>query len=300
MAIKKGIRFYTDVLVETFDNNVKAILLYIIRSLERGRPIDLKVINKLLAQLIESASKAASKLATIEAAKFLTLTEKNLQPLKAFIQERNIILRRAAQGYQKVLEPLVGEFSKVSFGRRGRDLIREIGLKNVERGIIKGSIGASRDDLLKDLLEQVPVIDGKFRLEIAPYQGQYRNFDVRYYADLVARTTRREVQNVANTIKAEELGTRLVKFNFTGKNYKKLKDPCEIIDGKTYSIETGGTLINGKYFPYWRDAIRAGFATPHPNCQHFLRPVSEELVSSLEPGTTYAEWASTSGLRGVA
>ena len=289
MADKKTIAFFTRALAESYDSAVKQVLLYIVREISAGRPVNFQVISAILTRLFKRASKAAKQIATLEAQTFIKLTEKNLNPLRAFIQERNLIMQRGINSYKRSIELGLKNIDAPSFGRRGQDIIREIGLRNVERGILEGSIGKSRDNLLRELRESVTIIDGRFNLEIVPYNGQFRSFNVKTYADLVARTTRREAQNVSNALRAEELGTRLVKWNFIGKNYAALKDPCAIIDGKTYSIEVQGTFIGDKNFPYWRDSIKSGFATPHPNCNHFLRPVSEDLIATLKPGKTFSE-----------
>lgn len=290
MADKKTIAFFEQLLAESYDKSVKQTLLYIVREMSAGRPVNFEVISAILTRLFNRASKAAEKIVTLEAQTFIKLTEKNLNPLRAFIQQRNLIMQRGLDGFKRSLELGLKGIEAPTFGRRGQDIIREIGLRNVEKGIIQGSIGQSRDQLLKELLETVPIFDGKFSLEIVPYNGTFRKFNVRTYADLVARTTRREAQNVSNALRAEELGTRLVKWNFIGKDYAALKDPCAIIDGKTYSIEVSGTFIGGKRFNYWRDSIKSGFATPHPNCAHFLRPESESKVDIAIPGKTFSEF----------
>lgn len=300
MAEKRGVRFYNSLLKQQLSAAVLRVALYIIRQLSRRQPVNFQVITTILADAFLKISETARLLANVEAASFVVLSERNLSPLRAFTDQRNQILQRSLTSFAKYNQQFAGGFSRVTFGRRGQDLIREIGLRNIERGIISGSIGKSRNALTKELLARVPVIDGKFRLEIAPYEGTFRTFDVKGYADLVARTTRREAQNFANTLKAEELGTRLVKWNLIGKDYRSMKDPCAVIDGNTYSIEEAGTLIAGKYFPFWRTAIKGGFATPHPNCNHFLRPVSEARVASLTPGGTFSEFAGDLGLRVVA
>jgi hypothetical protein len=178
--------------------------------------------------------------------------------------------------------------------KRQKDLTKALNIAKrsgiITDGIRKelASIKAETMKAFKEVGDNVPVFsrDGrpKFLLHVFPYEGRFMEFDVENYADLVARTTTREAGNVAGAAKAEKLGTRLVKFNFIGKNYKALKDPCEFIDGGTYSTEEKGTVIAGKFFPYWKDGFIGFYLTAHPNCQHRLRPVSEKLAPRLTPG----------------
>lgn len=146
--------------------------------------------------------------------------------------------------------------------------------------------------LTKELGDKIPIFhqsgEARFWLHLSPYQGDFRAYVPENYADLVARTTTVEASNVANVAKAGQLNTRLVKWNFIGKDYKSLKDPCQFIDGGTYSTEQNGTTLNGKFFPFWRLGLTTQYKTPHVNCRHRLRPVSEALAAKLKPGKVAA------------
>jgi len=178
--------------------------------------------------------------------------------------------------------------------KRQKDVVKAI--KSAKKsGLITSSLekqlrGLNKESMAlhKEVVDKMNVfsIDGraKFMLHVKPYEGKFKAFDVENYADLVGSTTNREAFNIAGVAKAEELGTRLVKWNFIGKNYRGLKDPCYFIDGGTYSTIEGGTSIGKKFFPYWKAGLTGSYVTPHPNCRHRLRPVSENLVKSLKPG----------------
>jgi len=290
MALSRTtLRYWQFVLRRVWSDSLATIAGRLIRAMAGGEFLDRAVYIQILDDLEKKSRKAIENIANIEAKKFVVLKEKNLQPLTAFIDERMQRIKKNIASYQSLLDSQGATFAR--FGRRNQDIIRELGVNSVERGILSGSIPKARKELYEELLKNTPVVDGRFSLEVFPYEGKYRSFNVKHYADLVAQTTRTEAQNVANAdIKAAQLGTRLVKFNETGKDYYSLKDPCAAIDGKAYSTEPGGTLIDGKFFPYWRDAIRGGFATPHPFCQHRLRPVSEDLASQLTPGLTFSQY----------
>ena len=212
-----------------------------------------------------------------------------MQPLQAYIREKELIIERNIDNYDKLLRQqnaIIG-----SFGRRNQDLIRELGINSVERAIINGSVSQGRKQLYEELLTNVPIIDGKFHLETAPYNGKFIKFNAKYYADLVSRTTRQEAINVTNAeIRSKELETNFVRFNRTGKNYLALNDACHAIDGKVFSNESGGSYLNGVFYPYWRDALKGIFSIPHPNCRHHLRPISVATVPDYEPGITYANY----------
>lgn len=150
--------------------------------------------------------------------------------------------------------------------------------------------------IISEFSERIPIFnqDGraKFYLHVKPYRGRYIAYDVENYIDLVTSATQREAINEANVAKAARLGTRLVVWNDTGKDYSKTKDHvCARINGKAYSIEPSGTWVAGKFFPYWKNAISGGFSIPHPHCNHTLRPVSEARAADLTPGETLAQRA---------
>lgn len=132
------------------------------------------------------------------------------------------------------------------------------------------------------------------------YRGVYRAWDAAEYSEMVAKTTAHEAYQVANIEQAKEVGTRLLRFNSTGKGqqfYVSIEDPCSLIDGATVSIVPG--TITGKFrgkenvrflkigknfFPYLYDLLTGGYVTPHPNCRHIGRPEPEENYGGMSQG----------------
>lgn len=116
------------------------------------------------------------------------------------------------------------------------------------------------------------------------YEGvpKYQAWTPEKYADLVAITTAGEAEGAANISEAGELGTRLIKWNTTGKGasfYASIGDlRCAAVDGQIASLEEGGTTIGDKHFPYWRDLLPGPYNTCHPNCRHRFAPYLEEAV----------------------
>ncbi|MBS0618395.1 MAG: hypothetical protein JSR44_09415 [Spirochaetes bacterium] len=143
-----------------------------------------------------------------------------------------------------------------------------------------------------DVVDKIPLFnedgEAKFLLRVknkGSYEGvpKYQAWSPHKYADLVAITTAGEAEGAANISEAGELGTRLIKWNSTGKGasfYASIGDMrCAAVDGQIASLEETGTTINGKHYPYWRTLLPGPYNTCHPNCRHRFAPILEEVVA---------------------
>jgi hypothetical protein len=153
-----------------------------------------------------------------------------------------------------------------------------------------------KNDIVENLSKSVASVDPdgvmRFDLEIWPYSGDTRRYQVDQYAELVARTTTAEATQTAFIQKAQNLRTRLVKYNFIGKDYNKLGDKkCAAIDGKIFVIDKGSGTVKGgrsgiEYESFDKSlgsilgfgGARPDFLLPHPNCNHIARPFPEVLA----------------------
>jgi hypothetical protein len=94
--------------------------------------------------------------------------------------------------------------------------------------------------------------------------GKIIHYDIRYYTDMVLRTTLREIQTAATLDAANEVGTDLVQVSV----HNTICPICIPFEGKIYSIDGKNPL-----FPPLDD-------TPpyHPNCLHSLTVVFESVL----------------------
>lgn len=162
-----------------------------------------------------------------------------------------------------------------------------------------------------DVVDKIPLFnedgEAKFLLRVknkGSYEGvpKYQAWSPHKYADLVAITTAGEAEGAANISEAGELGTRLIKWNSTGKGasfYASIGDMrCAAVDGQIASLEETGTTINGKHYPYWRTLLPGPYNTCHPNCRHRFAPILEEVVGD-EVRTELADQAKALGVANV-
>ncbi|HRP70195.1 MAG TPA: hypothetical protein PLY93_11735, partial [Turneriella sp.] len=173
--------------------------------------------------------------------------EPDLAPLRAMLSERQSYFDERLKKYRWLVKRFDNPSKKI--GRRGHDVIREISLDTLEEGFLrgnptaftstelarkivnKGTLFKSEEDALealkgvqKDIINKIPLFnkDGelKFMLHTRAggiYSGKFRAMDVERYADMVAFTTAGEANTAANIAQAGEIGTRIVKWNSTGK-----------------------------------------------------------------------------------
>lgn len=89
-----------------------------------------------------------------------------------------------------------------------------------------------------------------------------RNYDPKYYSELVARTRGREAQSLAAVDTVRQYGQDLVKIS----SHNTPTPECQEYEGKTFSLsgETRGYTVLDRYPPF------------HPNCRHVIVPVVGE------------------------
>lgn len=93
-----------------------------------------------------------------------------------------------------------------------------------------------------------------------------KNYNLKSYAELVARTRMRESQTDATIAMCEEFENDLVQFS-------KHDDPCEICaqyEGNVYSL-------SGKH-PTYPKLPDEAYCPVHPRCEHNLNPTSETAL----------------------
>jgi len=94
--------------------------------------------------------------------------------------------------------------------------------------------------------------------------GRYIRLDA--YADMVARSTVREVTNTATIKQVQELGYDLVRMS----EHPGACPICQKYEGRVYSISG-----KDKRFPKLDVAFNNGYANIHPRCRHVLTPYIE-------------------------
>ena len=95
-----------------------------------------------------------------------------------------------------------------------------------------------------------------------------RNYKLSYYAEMVARTELREAQTQSVKDKCAEYDNDLVEVS----NHGTICEECKEFEGNVYSL-SGMSLI----YPKLPDNF-----PPHPQCEHFLSPTSEEALKFRE------------------
>jgi hypothetical protein len=135
--------------------------------------------------------------------------------------------------------------------------------EKVARGIAEGKARreVSREltrQLLEDLKDKPLVING-------------RKYNVKSYAEMVARTKTREAQTAGTVNRVLEAGEDLVMISAHG-----AKDGCSYYEGKVFSI-TG----DSEKYPAL-SSVPNGGPPFHPNCKHGLAPYVEKFASGAE------------------
>jgi len=170
----------------------------------------------------------------------------------------------------------------IGIGRREADLARSRSLAALEKAVRDKQPIVGGGKFIRENLKILSKDGTTFPLKINTARGpEIRNYDIGYYADLVADTTYHEAEQKALFAAADELGTQLVKFNSKKADYSS--DPvCARIDGKIFSLNPRGSLgASGTRYPYLYargKGLRPGWSTAHPHCDHVAYPIAKELA----------------------
>lgn len=285
---------------------IKVSMQALVRALKTGRAVDVILVRAAIRRMANQTWAITEQMYGRHFRNVLGSDFKNYQPLAELLKERQVLHASRLNGYSYLYDDSAK--AALLIGRRTQDAVRELTLQELERGFIYGQpatlqrdnlkrimIARGREDLARDiengldprreLVDKVALFheNGEARFYLRERSGKFRSWSVDSYAQLVANTTAEEADRIGTVEKARLMGTRLVQFSSTGKGkayYISIGDlRCAAIDGVTASIEPGGTWLNGKFYPFWRDLLPGPYVSCHPNCQHKISILSEALAA---------------------
>jgi hypothetical protein len=235
----------------------------------------------------------------------------NVKSLDPIIKERFRLLNSQFKGFMRDYKTDIIEISKLNsllevqedgeffrIGRRIKDDIREIGIKNItdkwktgqawtktERRIFNDIKDLARKDSL--LVSDLPInqrfevkafenLDNpdNFYFKLRTKDGKLRWYNTKDYSNLVAISTEREASWQGEIEESKRVGNYLVAYTFRGHDYLEVHDPCYRIDGQIFSTKKGYVASNGKIYPYiWDGLPTRQYLLPHPHCLHNLRGI---------------------------
>lgn len=175
-----------------------------------------------------------------------------------------------AQTNQAVREHVVGGIIR---GATGREISNDI-----SKAILTGQVPAAAAERLRqagfagDLELYKRLSDGQF------IQVGGRRFDVRSYANLVARTMTREAATVATILRLQQSGVEHIQVSQT---MPSEPDVCSLCAGNVYYIGAG---VDPLGFPSYT-SMPGGPVPLHPHCRHVALP----FVAVLKPESTLDE-----------
>jgi hypothetical protein len=308
-----------------WSRGVYTSLREVLSAMKEGRYVELKLIDRMMSEILNRTEGAIKQIGESAYARVMSAVTPNLFGLNQMIKERLQYYSERLDDYRYLIKRF--DNPSIFIGRRGQDIVRELSLETLEEGFLRGNPTAFTEKKLIDRLVNSPKVvkfadresaetamkqfhstvvdkiplfhedgEAKFMLQVrsggedGEYRGKFQAWSAEKYADLVAITTAAEADVAANLDQAREIGTRIVKWNSTGKGvdfYLRIGDTrCARVDGQYASIEPGGTTINGVYYPYYKSEERlpGRFSICHPNCRHRLTPVPEEVLGGKPQG----------------
>jgi len=261
---------YVDELIRLFTASQYELIRLLQTTQPRGtvtkyRKELLTQINKELELLQKNATPVMESLIKQSYVKGILLVNRKLGKKINSTKEADI-LKELSKTHRKTINVFVrnklGELDDVRYyiGRQIKDVIKEatdeaIGLKLGTNETLK----ECKKNILKKFSERgITAIKAK--------NGRQIRLDA--YAEMVARSTTREVTNTATILQVQELGYDLVKIS----EHHGACPICQKYEGRVYSISG-----KDKRFPRLDVAFSSGYANIHPQCRHVLEPFIEEL-----------------------
>lgn len=188
----------------------------------------------------------------------------HLDAIKRQVQVTQEVLLRANYS----IKPSINSFlHTVKIVSDGIAQVQEWDMRNEE--VISGLLdrwvteGASRNKIKNLILEHFRKIIGAG--DFINING--RNYNLKSYAKMVARTRLRKVQSDAVVNMAKEYDSDLVEISDHGTDCAS--NICQPYEGQVYSLsgKTPGYAVLDEYPPF------------HPNCEHNMFPTSEEALA---------------------
>ena len=247
-------------------------------TVTRYRKELLNQVNKELALLQSRATPVMENLIKESYAKGVLSVNRRMGK-KISKTDEAVILNKLSKAHRKTINVFIrnklNDLNDVNYfiGRQIKDNIQKavedaVGLKLTTNETLK----ECKKNILKNFAERgITAVRTK--------NGRYIRLDA--YADLVARSTVREVTNTAIIKQVQELGYDLVKMS----SHSGACPICQKYEGRVYSISG-----KDKRFPKLGVAFSGGYANIHPRCRHTLEPyieafndVDKDIINSNRP-----------------
>ena len=286
-----------------WQNGVDSVALELLRVLSTGESLRQDVVDAILKGIDNRTGRITELMAENVFMKVVRGNSPDTRPLMQMVEERTAYWRSQLQIFRKDVtnsgqdllilgqEIRKGVFPEIFIGRRREDIIRNLTLDTLEKTFIKGEGNAAAiPELVKKIKETTPILTEDGARLILPirtrdatgrlvYQGATRAYQPQVYAEMAATTAAREADTLAQIERADELETRFLQYNDTGRSkadYEAHGDTfCAKVNGAIVTTVPGGVGD----IPYIKDLLPDGFNTPHPHCKHKPRPIPERMVA---------------------
>lgn len=156
------------------------------------------------------------------------------------------------QAVAHIVESVTADTADVNryVGRRAKDAVARI---SKELTALKMGTGSTQKQFQKALLNRI----AQEGISAIPDKNG-RNMNLKWYAEMVGRTTVSEAANLATITRAKELGYDLVRVT----KHAPTCSVCAVLQDRVYTI-TGNT----PGYPLLSSAFPAPYYTIHPNCK---------------------------------
>jgi hypothetical protein len=296
----------------------------VLRAMKEGGDVEMRLVNQMMSDILNRTESAMEEIGVARFERITKSATPNYFGLFEMLKERAAYYSDRLNDYRFLIKQF--DNPSIAIGRRGQDIVREISLDTLEEGFLRGNptaftetkllerlVNSKNAELFPDrataeatmkafrneVIDKIPLFneDGEAKFLLRVRQNgvyvnppKYQAWSAEQYADLVAITTAGEADAAANLEHAREIGTRLIKWNSTGKGkafYESIGDyRCAAVDGEIASLEPTGTTINGVTYPYWRTILPGPFNTCHPRCRHRFVPLPEWAAPASQASTS--------------
>ncbi len=277
---------YTEELIRLFTTAQAELIRLLQKTQPKGtvaryRKELLQQVNKELALLFNRATPVMENLIKESYVKGIIYVNRRMGK-KISKTDEVMILKQLSKTHRKTINVFIrnklGELNDVNYfiGRQIKDNIQEATQEAIG---LKLATNETLVECQKNILKKFSGEQGITAIKTK--NNRYIRMDA--YANMVARSTTREVTNTATIKQVQELGYDLVKMS----SHPDSCPICQQFEGRVYSISG-----KDKRFPKLDIAFSSGYANIHPNCRHTLEPyieafndVDKDIINSNRPFT---------------